>query len=91
MLDPHKSYWFPAKRYGYGWGPPSAWQGWGALLLWSAAVGVLTYLSVYPTPRWGLFSLCVVGMASILVLICWWKGEPLRRRQGGESTDAIDQ
>jgi hypothetical protein len=21
-------YWFPAKRYGWGWGLPTAWQGW---------------------------------------------------------------
>ena len=21
-------YWFPAKRYGYGWGLPHTWQGW---------------------------------------------------------------
>src|SRR6266702_3273794 len=21
-------YWFPAKRYGYGWGIPTTWQGW---------------------------------------------------------------
>ena len=24
--DPPR-YWFPAKRYGWGWGPPSTWQG----------------------------------------------------------------
>lgn len=25
------SYWFPAKRYGWGWGLPSSWQGWVVL------------------------------------------------------------
>lgn len=24
-------YWFPAKRYGWGWGFPCAWQGWAVL------------------------------------------------------------
>ena len=23
-----KPYWFPAKRYGWGWGLPKTWQGW---------------------------------------------------------------
>ena len=27
MNEPEK-YWFPAKRYGWGWGLPSTWQGW---------------------------------------------------------------
>jgi hypothetical protein len=26
-----KKYWFPAKRYGWGWGLPSCWQGWVVL------------------------------------------------------------
>jgi hypothetical protein len=25
-------YWFPAKRYGWGWGMPCAWQGWLVLV-----------------------------------------------------------
>jgi hypothetical protein len=25
-------YWFPAKRYGWGWGFPLTWQGWIAFL-----------------------------------------------------------
>jgi hypothetical protein len=28
--------WFPAKRYGWGWGLPVAWQGWVVLLAWLA-------------------------------------------------------
>ena len=24
-------YWFPAKRYGWGWGLPATWQGWTVL------------------------------------------------------------
>jgi len=27
-------YWFRAKRYGFGWGLPLAWQGWVFFLLW---------------------------------------------------------
>ena len=25
--NPH-NYWFPARRYGWGWGLPATWQGW---------------------------------------------------------------
>jgi hypothetical protein len=25
------TYWFPAKRRGWGWGPPHSWQGWVVL------------------------------------------------------------
>ena len=32
------SYWFPAKRYGWGWGAPVAWQGWVVLGLYLALV-----------------------------------------------------
>jgi hypothetical protein len=30
--------WFPAKKYGWGWGPPNCWQGWLLLLSWLAAL-----------------------------------------------------
>jgi hypothetical protein len=29
-------YWFPAKRHGWGCGPPDTWKGWAALLVWLA-------------------------------------------------------
>ena len=31
--DDKKMYWFPAKKYGFGWGLPTVWQGWATLLL----------------------------------------------------------
>ena len=40
-----KKIWFPAKRYGWGWGLPCAWQGWVVLAVWI----LLMSLSV-----WGL-------------------------------------
>jgi hypothetical protein len=27
-MQPESRYWFPAKHYGWGWGPPRTWQGW---------------------------------------------------------------
>jgi hypothetical protein len=33
--------WFPAKRYGWGWGPPTTWQGWLLLALYIIGVSVV--------------------------------------------------
>jgi hypothetical protein len=39
-------YWFPAKRYGWGWGPPVTWQGWAVLVVWLLAfVGGVRYFA----------------------------------------------
>lgn len=50
-----QGYWFPAKRYGWGWGFPIAWQGW---LVFGAFLGLLVagaflFSSLFP-PRGGL-------------------------------------
>jgi hypothetical protein len=74
-------YWFPAKRYGWGWGPPATWQGWLVLLGWMAAfVAAIRFLM----PRHpGLLAAYVVAMSALLLLICYAKGEPPAWRWGG--------
>jgi hypothetical protein len=37
-MDHDNRYWFPAKRYGWGWGPPTMWQGWVVTALWFGAL-----------------------------------------------------
>jgi len=32
MKKDEKKIWFPAKKYGFGWGFPVTWQGWTVLL-----------------------------------------------------------
>jgi len=75
-------YWFPAKRYGWGWGPPSAWQGWVVLLSYLALV-----LAGIPFVHASKGSLVYVAYVSVLtatlIAICWLKGEPPRWRWGG--------
>jgi len=67
-------YWFPAKRYGWGWGPPVAWQGWVVLAVFLAlvALGAVVLL-----PKYGqfLFVGYVVLLCLLLVAVCWLKGE----------------
>jgi len=33
-MTEEKKFWFPAKTYGWGWGPPICWQGWVVLIVY---------------------------------------------------------
>jgi hypothetical protein len=73
-------YWFPAKRYGWGWGPPVTWQGWAVLLVWLAAFFSGVRYFAY---RHGLLHIAFAGaMVLVLLVICYLKGEPPRWRWG---------
>ncbi|HEX7069686.1 MAG TPA: hypothetical protein VF190_02725 [Rhodothermales bacterium] len=79
---PRKEYWFPAKRYGWGWGFPSTWQGWLVLMGYFGLVfaGIpLVHASRGSDAFAGYVALLTVG----LIVICWRKGEPPRWRWGG--------
>ena len=80
-MSPPSRYWFPAKRYGWGWGPPSAWQGWGVLVAFFAllAAGAMVLL---PSPRIGAFLAWSILLVVILLIICLAKGEPQSWRWG---------
>jgi len=73
------SYWFPAKRHGWGWGLPVTWQGWAVLL---AFVGLIVIGALLFPPRKALvaYLVYVVILSVGLVGVCWWKGEPPRWR-----------
>ena len=73
--------WFPAKRYGWGWGPPVKWQGWVALLVF---LGIVLLAPLWLPPNRDLPKLiAVVFLATIAFgLLCWWKGEPPGSRRG---------
>jgi len=81
-LLPDKRYWFPAKKYGWGWGPPSAWQGWVALLasLVVMARAAVTLLPYNPAK----FGLVTAGTVVVLMIICYIKGEPPSWRWGDD-------
>jgi uncharacterized membrane protein YhaH (DUF805 family) len=80
-----KSYWFPAKRYGWGWGPPIRWQGWAVLLLWFAALLEGLYLLRHGRQQLPLRLAFTLVMVLILTLVCYWKGEPPKWRWGDRS------
>jgi hypothetical protein len=81
-MEPNeKQIWFPAKRYGWGWGPPCAWQGWvvvaGFVVLVSAA-GIL----LLPGRHFGLWIASIAALIAALIAICLAKGEKPRWRWG---------
>jgi hypothetical protein len=75
------SYWFPAKRHGWGWGPPNSWQGWVVLIAFFAllAAGAIVLL---PSQRITAFLAWSVLLAAVLLGICRVKGEPPSWRWG---------
>ncbi len=71
---PH--YWLPAKKFGFGWGVPYAWQGWVVLLAYVA--GTVLAGVFFPPGRDPLaFGGIVALLSLLLVLVCSWKGEPI--------------
>ena len=83
MSAAESKYWFPAKRYGWGWGPPRTWQGWLVLVAFFAllAVGAIVFL---PQQETGGFLAYTAVLVALLIAICYVTGEPPRWRWGGK-------
>ena len=66
--------WFPAKKYGWGWGFPIKKQGWCFLIAWSFSllVGVFYLQSPQSMPILWPF---LIAMSVLLVFVCYLKGE----------------
>ncbi len=73
-------FWFPAKRFGWGWGPPTRWQGW-AVLAGSLAATLAAMLALLPA-HLGAFLIVAFSIMLLLLIICYAKGEPPRWRWG---------
>jgi len=80
-MPERRNYWFPAKRYGWGWGFPATWQGWVVIAVYAllAAAGVIV---IVPAARPGAFVAYMLLLSALLTLVCWLKGEPPRWRWG---------
>ncbi|NML44178.1 DUF4175 domain-containing protein [Ramlibacter sp. G-1-2-2] len=68
-------YWFPVKRYGWGWGLPITWQGWVVLAIF---VGLLIAGALWLLPSYGkpAFVVYVLLLVAAFTFVCWLKGEP---------------
>jgi hypothetical protein len=82
-MDTQGRYWFPTKRYGWGWGLPLTWQGWVVYGVFVAlVVAGAVWLLPADGPAW--FIVYVVVLCAILMAVCWAKGEPPRWRWGDD-------
>lgn len=79
MTPNEQRYWFPAKRYGWGWGVPRTWEGWTVVLAF--LVVVLLAAVVGQGATWTLP--VVLAATLVLLVICLMKGEPTKWRWGG--------
>jgi hypothetical protein len=82
-MSDQRKYWFPAKRYGWGWGVPTSWQGWTVLVLFFALV-LLGVFVLLPSRGPLVFLLYSAILCAVLILVCWAKGEPPRWRWGDD-------
>ena len=82
-MHSEKRYWFPAKRYGWGWGLPSAWQGWVVVVAFFVLLALGSVLFP-PDEQTGWYLAYVAIIAVALIVVAWWKGEPPRWRWGGD-------
>jgi hypothetical protein len=84
MTETQKEFWFPAKRFGWGWGPPVKWQGWLVLVVYVAFVIAAAYY-FRPTRHPAEFLICVAVATALLIIIAAIKGEkPLAWRWGNK-------
>ena len=75
--------WFPAKRFGYGWGLPVRWQGW-VFMIASGAIFTIgtTWLAAFE--YFALATVFFIAMLVLLFVVCIIKGEKLRWRWGDD-------
>ena len=81
LMQTERKYWFPAKRYGWGWGIPDCWQGWLVLAAFAGLFVVGSFLFP-PGARPGAYLAYIAALSGLLIGICWLKGEPPRWRWG---------
>ncbi|HAW52846.1 MAG TPA: hypothetical protein DCX54_11055 [Flavobacteriales bacterium] len=85
MKDEQKEIWFPAKRYGYGWGLPVTWQGWIVFLSYLLLVGVAGFtLTDTPLEIISLIAFVII-LTAVLLFICIKKGERAAWRWGDKN------
>jgi hypothetical protein len=76
-----KQTWFPAKKYGWGWGIPTTWQGWCVLFIFSVVLIAGGFLFPPQTAPAAFYTLVGLDVVALLVA-CYLKGEPPRWHWG---------
>jgi hypothetical protein len=81
MMQESKTFWFPAKKYGWGWGLPATWQGWMVLLVYFVLLVIGSFVFSPATER-TMFIVHTAAISVVLVGVCYAKGEPPGWRWG---------
>jgi hypothetical protein len=88
LKDNPQGYWFKAKLYGWGW-VPAKWQGWCVILVYVALILTLIFIrekDIPTNPDSGsnilVFALPIVLLTTLLIFICYKKGEKPRWQWG---------
>lgn len=81
------NYWFPAKRYGWGWGFPTVWQGQATLVGFILMLVAGSFVFPPQDSHWG-FMAYVALISGLLLGVCYLKGEPPRWRWGDKRPSA---
>ena len=85
MRDEQKDIWFPAKKYGYGWGLPVTWQGWIVFLSYLLLVAIAS-ITLTDTPREVISLIAFVFiLTAVFIGICIKKGEKAAWRWGDKN------
>ena len=80
MKTEEKKIWFPAKKYGWGWGAPCAWQGWVVYAVWLA---LLCSGGIFIAPHSiSLYVVYAIVLGVVFFLVVFTKGERPRWRSG---------
>ena len=84
MEKKDKDIWFPAKKYGWGWGIPLTWQGWAVLFAYSLLLTLASFWVVFYMDRIVEFFIFVFALTGVLIWICVKKGEKPKWRWGNK-------
>ena len=82
MKEDKDKIWFPAKKYGVGWGFPVTWQGWIVLLSYILLIAMGGFTLTNPLYRIPFFIGYVLVLSGLFVYLCFKKGEKLDFRWG---------
>ncbi len=82
-MSNEQRYWFPSKRYGWGWGLPTVWQGWVVMVIFFALV-LVGAGALLPSHGAAVFVAYAALLCVGLVAVCWVTGEPPTWRWGGK-------
>ena len=83
-MNDQPTFWFGAKRYGYGWGLPARWQGWAVLVVYFALLfGGIYHLKAQRSAP-ALLAYVVVLTLALVAIIMVTGERPTRWRWGGK-------